>query len=161
MLKCSITQLYLTLCDPKVYNLLVSSVYGIFQARILEWVVIPFSGDLPNPGIKPTYLVSPALAGWFFATAPPGKPSLKMVHIKKKKSENGLLIRNWSSEERKRNREWKEENIWTWRKNRNEGLDVEMSPGWGKTELEEQRRVRVLPVLPESNESNDVFPVTT
>ena len=30
-----------------------SSVYGILQERILEWVVIPFSRDLPHPGIKP------------------------------------------------------------------------------------------------------------
>ena len=28
------------------------------QERILEWVAVPFSRDLPNPGIKP---VSPAL----------------------------------------------------------------------------------------------------
>ena len=26
---------------------------GILQARIPEWVAIPFSGDLPNPGIEP------------------------------------------------------------------------------------------------------------
>ena len=30
-----------------------SSVHGIFQARILEWVAISFSGDLSDPGIKP------------------------------------------------------------------------------------------------------------
>ena len=30
----------------------------------------PFSGDLPYPGIEPTYLESPALAGRFFTTAP-------------------------------------------------------------------------------------------
>ena len=29
-----------------------SSVHGILQAGILEWVVIPFSRDLPDPGIK-------------------------------------------------------------------------------------------------------------
>ena len=34
----------------------------------------PTPGDLPNPGIKPESLVSPALAGGFFTTAPPGKP---------------------------------------------------------------------------------------
>ena len=28
------------------------TVHGIFQARILEWVAFPFSGDLPNPGMK-------------------------------------------------------------------------------------------------------------
>ena len=48
-----------------------SSVRGISQARVLEWVAISFSGDLPDPGIKP---VSPALAGGFFTAEPPGKP---------------------------------------------------------------------------------------
>ena len=32
---------------------------------MLEWVAISYSGDLPNPGIEPTCLVSPALAGLF------------------------------------------------------------------------------------------------
>ena len=31
-------------------------VHGIFLARILEWVALSFSGDLPNPGIKPHLL---------------------------------------------------------------------------------------------------------
>ena len=31
-------------------------------------------GYLPNPGIKPGSLASPALAGGLFATEPPGKP---------------------------------------------------------------------------------------
>ena len=39
----------------------------------LEWVVISFSRDLPDQGIKPK---SPALAGKFFTTEPPGKPLL-------------------------------------------------------------------------------------
>ena len=30
-----------------------SSVHGILQARILEWIAIPFSRDISNPGIKP------------------------------------------------------------------------------------------------------------
>ena len=33
----------LTLCDPMDYSLPGSTIYGIFQARILEWVVISFS----------------------------------------------------------------------------------------------------------------------
>ena len=33
-----------------------SSVLGILQARILEWVAIPFSRDVPDPGIKPRSL---------------------------------------------------------------------------------------------------------
>ena len=31
-------------------------------------------GDLPDPGIEPTFPASPALAGRFFTTEPPGKP---------------------------------------------------------------------------------------
>ena len=34
---------------------------------------LPFPRDLPHPGIKPTFLASPALTGGFFTTAPPGK----------------------------------------------------------------------------------------
>ena len=30
-----------------------SSVQGILQARKLEWVAIPFSRDLPDPGFEP------------------------------------------------------------------------------------------------------------
>ena len=44
------------------------SVHGISQARI-EWLPFPFPGDLPRPGIKPTSLGSPALAGGFFTTS--------------------------------------------------------------------------------------------
>ena len=35
----------------------------VFQARILEWVVISSSGDLPEPGIEPESPASSALAG--------------------------------------------------------------------------------------------------
>ena len=40
------------------------------------WSGMPFPtpGDLPNPGIEPVSLASPALAGRFFTTASPGKP---------------------------------------------------------------------------------------
>ena len=40
------------------------------------WSGLPFSlpGDLPDPGIEPTSLASPAWAGRFFTTVPPGKP---------------------------------------------------------------------------------------
>ena len=48
-----------------------SSVHRIFQARIIGWIAIPFSGDLPDPGAKPS---SPELQAYFVATEPPGKP---------------------------------------------------------------------------------------
>ena len=37
-------------------------------------LTFPPPGDLPDPGIEPTSLVSPALAGRFFTTEPSGKP---------------------------------------------------------------------------------------
>ena len=40
-------------------------------ARSANREPFPLPGDLPDPGIKP---VSPALAGGFFTTAPPGEP---------------------------------------------------------------------------------------
>ena len=44
-------------------------------SRQESWSGLPFPplGDLPNPGIKPVSLMSPALAGGFFTVAPPGK----------------------------------------------------------------------------------------
>ena len=40
------------------------------------WSGLPFSslGDLPNQGIELTSPMTPALAGGFFITEPPGKP---------------------------------------------------------------------------------------
>ena len=45
---CSVAQLYLTICDPVDYSLRGSSVHGIFQAGILEWLPFPSSGNLPD-----------------------------------------------------------------------------------------------------------------
>ena len=64
-----VTQSCPTLCDHMDYSLPGSSVHGILQARILEWVAIPFSEDLPDLGIEPRSLTSPALAVEFFTTS--------------------------------------------------------------------------------------------
>ena len=47
------------------------------------WSGLPFPppGDLPNPGIEPASLVSPALAGKLFTTVPPGKCLLKNAYL--------------------------------------------------------------------------------
>ena len=45
----SVTHWYPTLCDPMDCNLPGSSVHGIFQARILEWVAILFSRGSSPP----------------------------------------------------------------------------------------------------------------
>ena len=63
-----------TLCDPTDWSPPGSSVPGLFQARILEWAVIPFSGDLPNLGIQSVSPASSVLAGGFSIMVPPGKP---------------------------------------------------------------------------------------
>ena len=43
-----------------------SSVHGTLQARKLEWVAMPSSRGLPNPGIERISLISPALTGGLF-----------------------------------------------------------------------------------------------
>ena len=48
-LKEKVTQSCLTLCDPLDHSLPGSSVQGILQARILEWLVILFSRGLSQP----------------------------------------------------------------------------------------------------------------
>ena len=68
------TQLCLTLFDPMGCSPLGSSVHGIFHARILEWVAISSSRGSSHPGMEAASLASPALAGRFFTTGPPGKP---------------------------------------------------------------------------------------
>ena len=47
-----VAQSCLTLCDPMDCSPPGSSVRGIVQARVLEWVAISFSRDLPLPGIN-------------------------------------------------------------------------------------------------------------
>ena len=53
-----------------------SSVHGILQARILKGLTHPSSGDLPDPGIEPESLMSPALAGIGCSVWRPGLWSL-------------------------------------------------------------------------------------
>ena len=45
---------------------------GFFRQEYWSMLPFPSLGDLPGPGIEPA---SPALAGGFFTTEPPGKPS--------------------------------------------------------------------------------------
>ena len=68
-----VTRSCLILCDPMDCSLPGSSIHGIFQARVLEWVAISFSRD-PDPGMEPVSPASPALAGGFFTAEPLKKP---------------------------------------------------------------------------------------
>ena len=58
-----------TLCDTMGSSPPVSSVHGILQARILEWIAMPLPGDLPKPGIELASLMSPTLAGMFLTAS--------------------------------------------------------------------------------------------
>ena len=44
------------LCKPMNWGLPGSSIHGIFQARILEWLPFTSAGDLPDPGSKSSLL---------------------------------------------------------------------------------------------------------
>ena len=58
-----------TLCNPMDYSLLGSSVHDILQARILEWVAMPFSRGSSRPRDGTHDSTPPALAGSFFTTS--------------------------------------------------------------------------------------------
>ena len=51
---------------------------GFSRKEYWSWLPFPPPGDLPDPGIEPTFCASPALAGGFFTTELPGK-SLQMM----------------------------------------------------------------------------------
>ena len=51
---------------------------GFSRQEFWDGLPFPPPRDLPYPGIKPMSPVSPALAGWFFTTKPPGKPLEKL-----------------------------------------------------------------------------------
>ena len=48
---------------------------GFSRQEYWSGLSFPSPGDLLHPGIEPTSLMSPALAGSFFTTEPPGKPN--------------------------------------------------------------------------------------
>ena len=66
-----ISQSRSTVCDSKDCNPPGASLHGILQARILEWVAILFSRDIPDPGIK---LKSLTLQASFLPSELLGKP---------------------------------------------------------------------------------------
>ena len=71
---CVWSQSCANLCDLMDCISLGSSVAGIFQASILEWVAVSPPEDLPNPGIEPTSPLSLALTGRFFTMSHLGSP---------------------------------------------------------------------------------------
>ena len=75
--KVLVAKSYLTLCDPMGCSPPGSSIHGISQARIPEWVAIPSPGDIPDAGIEPR---SPVLQADFLPSEPPGKKNTNIVY---------------------------------------------------------------------------------
>ena len=73
----------LTLWDPMGCSPPGSSVHGIIQQEYWSRLPFPSSGDLPDTGIEPASLISPALAGIFFTIEPSGKPQTAMLLLGK------------------------------------------------------------------------------
>ena len=71
-----VAQSYPTLCDSMNSSPPGSSVLGILQARILEWVASLFSKDLPDPGIETG---SPALQADSLPSEDQGSPFFKFI----------------------------------------------------------------------------------
>ena len=72
---CSVTQSCPTLCSPRDYSPPGSTVPGIFQARILEWVAISFFGEPSLPMDQTQDSCISCVTGEFFTTEPSRKPS--------------------------------------------------------------------------------------
>ena len=78
--KVLVTQSCPTLCDPTDCSLPGSSVHAVSQARIWEWVAIPFSSG--SPWLRDRTQVS-CIAGRFFTTETAGKPTDDYIKNKK------------------------------------------------------------------------------
>ena len=76
-MKLSVAQMCLTLFDPMNCSLPGSSVHGILQARILEWVAIPFSGRSYWP--RDWMCISCIAGRFFYSLSHQGSPIL--LHI--------------------------------------------------------------------------------
>ena len=74
-------QLCLTLCDPIDWSPSGSSVHGILQAKMLQWVAIPSSRGSSQPrGRTRVSCLLPWQTG-SLPLAPPGKPLLSHIHL--------------------------------------------------------------------------------
>ena len=81
------TQSCPTLCDSTDCSPPGSSVHGILQARILEWVAMPSSSGSSQPRNQTPVSCGSCTAGGFFTAEPLGKPKgckvpPKEIHLK-------------------------------------------------------------------------------
>ena len=82
------SQLCPTLCDPMECRPPGSSVHGILQARILEWVAMPSSRGSSNRGIE---LSLSCLLHWQAGSLPPAPPGKPITRYRKGQIQNKMI----------------------------------------------------------------------
>ena len=76
-----VTQSCLTLCNTMYSSPPSSSVHGILEARILEWVAMPSSKGSSQHRDQTHVSCSSCIAGRFFTAEPPWNPPLYFVVV--------------------------------------------------------------------------------
>ena len=76
--KCSDVQSCPTLCDPVAWQAPLFMVFS--RQEYWSGLSYPHPKDLPDPGIEPVSLMSPALAGKFFTTSATQDALEKEIH---------------------------------------------------------------------------------
>ena len=85
-----VAHLCLTLCNPTDCSMLDSSVHGILQAKILEWVAVSFSRGSSRPRDR-TWVSH--VEAYPLLSVSPGKPWLEMrPNTRTGQSEEGILF---------------------------------------------------------------------
>ena len=84
------------LCGPMDYSLPGSSVHGILQARILEWVAISFSRGSSQPRDRTTSISAPALQAGSLLLSHWGSPQRTLSAFKRFCPESSLLLASFS-----------------------------------------------------------------
>ena len=102
---CLVVQSCLTLCDSMDCSTPGSTVHGILQARILEWVALSSSRGFSQPRDQPVVSCAPTWAGRFFTTGPPGKPVPYLLLFGD--SFWNKVVRSWTNvQEQRRRMRW-------------------------------------------------------
>ena len=91
-----VTQSCLTLCDPMDYSPPGSSVHGILQERIPEWVVIPFSRGSSQPRDRTWKFPRASVHDLVVTPRPPGGAILAKKELENKLSLLLLDVSVWS-----------------------------------------------------------------
>ena len=97
MRACVLCRFSPTLGDSMVCSPPGFSVHWILQARILEWVAIPFSRGSSPPRDQTSVSCGSNIAGRFFTTEPPGKPNAFIVWEQLLEEETFRKCTHWTT----------------------------------------------------------------